>query len=351
VQLDSWTIDQLRVMKVGGNFAAKDCNMTGVDAKTKYTSRQMQQYKAKLQKLVEQDIRRYPDELVLEHTEQPVVKESDDFFAEWGDSEAVSTPKEPVVTKLSFKPPFQDSSKPGFGQGRDEFHTVNSESVTANSPATSGWKEESLKPKKVEMGMWDKNGDSNDFNTSSSGFEVPSMSATKTTPAERVSLTMNSTTSASSAPRKKIGSRKVTKGIDFEQAAKDAEAEQNRIIAEKAMEAQKISKPRAPSASATHNSTGNFNRGSVEPVKEVEQKFQKFGFGFDPSSLPPADTQNTGVGHKKINSNGKPPSGMGFGATPSGPSETMERFGNAKSISSDQYFNRGSYGEQSYLMF
>jgi hypothetical protein len=57
VQLDSWTIDQLRVMKLGGNEAATQA-LKGVsfkDVKSKYTSRQMLQYKERLNHLVLQD--------------------------------------------------------------------------------------------------------------------------------------------------------------------------------------------------------------------------------------------------------------------------------------------------------
>ncbi|KAI7830944.1 hypothetical protein BX661DRAFT_142086 [Kickxella alabastrina] len=64
--LDSWSWDQLRVMKVGGNGNAaefwrlKNCGNllsggSGGDIKTKYTSRAAQLYKAHLQKLSQQD--------------------------------------------------------------------------------------------------------------------------------------------------------------------------------------------------------------------------------------------------------------------------------------------------------
>ena len=60
VQLDSWSIDQLRVMKLGGNERAMEA-LRGVefrDAKQKYTSRQMTSYKDKLNRLVAEDSRR-----------------------------------------------------------------------------------------------------------------------------------------------------------------------------------------------------------------------------------------------------------------------------------------------------
>jgi ADP-ribosylation factor GTPase-activating protein 2/3 len=63
IQLDSWTVDQMRLMKVGGNGAAKEfLKSFGPqfdDAKSKYTSRQMNMYKDKLAKLVKEDISQY----------------------------------------------------------------------------------------------------------------------------------------------------------------------------------------------------------------------------------------------------------------------------------------------------
>jgi hypothetical protein len=59
--LDSWSIDQLRVMKLGGNDKANEA-LKGVefrDAKAKYTSRQMTAYKEKLNRMVQDDCRKY----------------------------------------------------------------------------------------------------------------------------------------------------------------------------------------------------------------------------------------------------------------------------------------------------
>ena len=62
--LDSFTVDQLRVMKVGGNQPAGEYfKQYGAgqakDAKAKYTSRAALMYKEKLVKLVEEDKTRY----------------------------------------------------------------------------------------------------------------------------------------------------------------------------------------------------------------------------------------------------------------------------------------------------
>ncbi|KAJ1570090.1 ADP-ribosylation factor GTPase activating protein, ER-Golgi transport, partial [Nowakowskiella sp. JEL0078] len=59
--LDSWTLDQLRTMKVGGNANALDFfrQYGGTekygDAKSKYTSKASNLYKEKLRKLIDED--------------------------------------------------------------------------------------------------------------------------------------------------------------------------------------------------------------------------------------------------------------------------------------------------------
>ena len=61
--LDSFTVDQMRVMKVGGNLnASEHFKQFGAsfikDAKSKYTSKAAQVYKEKLLKWVEEDKRK-----------------------------------------------------------------------------------------------------------------------------------------------------------------------------------------------------------------------------------------------------------------------------------------------------
>ncbi|KAJ1918508.1 ADP-ribosylation factor GTPase-activating protein 2, partial [Tieghemiomyces parasiticus] len=87
--LDSWSWDQLRVMKVGGNAnMATFLRQHGgrgdfKDAKAKYTSRIAVQYKDKLQKLAQADAKLYPGRIVIgaEVSDTPTLPVETDFFS------------------------------------------------------------------------------------------------------------------------------------------------------------------------------------------------------------------------------------------------------------------------------
>lgn len=74
--LDSWKLNQLRTMKLGGNANAKQFfhkhggggEEKYTSPKEKYMSETAQMYKYHLQELVEEDIEKYPDQIVIEDT-------------------------------------------------------------------------------------------------------------------------------------------------------------------------------------------------------------------------------------------------------------------------------------------
>ena len=331
VQLDSWSIDQLRVMKVGGNQAAKEFlkdSVSNLDAKSRYQSRQMLQYKQRLQNLVQEDIEKHPDELVLEHIEQEAVaevKKEDDFFSEWTEpTEVLSKTKSTTLTRMVFKAPF------------------------AAAPTATGV------PVKESAKV------ATNFNTpevpNSSQMEALKSSRPIFENTERAALPMEiSQPTTTTSSKKKFGSKKITKGIDFDEAARIAEAEQQRVAAEKAMKVNSAfnsrpnnQSPRMESDSSRASRLSYRDPSEAAPVEKVEQKFQKLGFGFNPADV--EKKTDTVVGNKTpVNAvAGKPPSaGFGFAGNPSQSSSAdIQRFGNSKSISSDQYFNRGQYNER-----
>ena len=211
-------------------------------------------------------------------------------------------------------------------------------------------------------------------------------------PADRVSVTMapvqmptsNMSTTASGPTgslggfKKKGGAKKITKVIDFEEAARQAELEAERALQQKELDQSRNTKSAShhsnpyssqPSPSSYNNSFNNNSNKSFEKKHSVSAaaasassdppipEFKKFGFGFDPSTVAAETPAVTGVGHKQVASS-KTPQSTAFGGTPTGfgsfPSSNMggnsddsalKKFGNAKAISSDMYFGRGQYDE------
>ncbi|EPZ36273.1 ArfGap-domain-containing protein, partial [Rozella allomycis CSF55] len=86
-QLDSWSWEQLRIMKVGGNGNAREYfskfSTGNSDPKSRYSSKMALQYKERLSELAKEDARSYPSHVVLNasHENENTKKgESDDFF-------------------------------------------------------------------------------------------------------------------------------------------------------------------------------------------------------------------------------------------------------------------------------
>lgn len=321
VQLDSWTIDQLRVMKVGGNEAAKEINQGSFsDAKSKYTSRQMNAYKSRLNKLVQQDKQRFPDELSLETAaEETVQKKESDFFDEWNNTATDKSPQHKMELKaISFKAP-GGNSKESFGytpvpkqtQGFEAYKPVSVENHNNFSPSngfSSAGKQNSFESR--SSSNWDSKPDN-----PVQPVQLP----------ERHAVPIQSSSSFTSKP-KKLGAKRITKVIDFEEAAKQAEQEAERVAREKELQALQDAQAKQKKKDAFSSSYApppsvqdRFvkNKSTVEPVV---QEFKKFGFGFDPTAAP--------VNEIAAVSNAKPPA-------------------SSKSISSDQYFGRGNFDEQS----
>jgi ADP-ribosylation factor GTPase-activating protein 2/3 len=89
ILLDSWTWEQLRTMKVGGNANARKFfeshgDSRGKDAKTKYSSRVAMMYREHLERLAEQDRQKYGETVKLEDYSEVETheKKNDDFFHE-----------------------------------------------------------------------------------------------------------------------------------------------------------------------------------------------------------------------------------------------------------------------------
>jgi len=347
--LDSWNLDQLRNMKLGGNENARiHFNQYGgvakfKDPKAKYQSRPVLLYKEHLQKLVEEDIKKYPDKIVIEQTEDSASETQPDFFSSWENkSKTDSKPNSPFSSNVS-SPKSQSNS---------------SLNTMSTAPA----------PIPMKLG----------------GNRAPG-SMLKTN-------------------KKSLGAKKATKGINFEEMAKRAKEEEEKRKQEEENRKKEMEKNAAadPFKAQTmglnenkNNNNSNNNNGfgssgfgssgfgssgfgnsgfgnngfgksggfgstTQKPLsKEEEDAMDRLGMGFGRMGFG-STGQNSGFGSTGSNNNstgfGNSNSigSMKFGSTGNsnnnnnnyGETTAQEKFNKCKGISSDMFFGRGQYDEQ-----
>ncbi|KAF9969053.1 ADP-ribosylation factor GTPase activating protein, ER-Golgi transport, partial [Actinomortierella ambigua] len=146
--LDSWSWDQLRTMKVGGNTAAQEffskspISMASKDAKTKYTSKVALAYKEKLEQRRAEDAAKNPGRLIPDSSAaasaaapSQSIADEDDFFNTW------NQPKKPVSSTssaTSTRSSTPTSTLPGIGLGpRVGSPASSSNGATSNTTTTS----------------------------------------------------------------------------------------------------------------------------------------------------------------------------------------------------------------------
>jgi len=334
--LDSWNLDQLRNMKLGGNENARiHFNQYGgvakyKDPKAKYQSRPVLLYKDHLQKLVEEDIKKYPDKIVIEQTDDNQQENQQDFFSSWENkSKNSSISNSPLGSNVS-TPKSQSSS-----------------SLNAMSSAPA--------PIPMKLG----------------GNRTPG--------------------SMLKSNKKSLGAKKATKGINFEEMAKRAKEEEEKRKQEEEERKKEMEKNAAADPfkaqtmglnenknnndKGTNNSinngfgnngfgnngfgkTGGFGSTPQKPLsKEEENAMDRLGMGFGRMNFG-STGQNSGFGSNNNNNSGGFGSSnsigsMKFGSTSNNnyhnnQNETtaQEKFNKCKGISSDMFFGRGQYDEQ-----
>ncbi|KAI9338162.1 hypothetical protein BDR26DRAFT_935294 [Obelidium mucronatum] len=393
VVLDSWSVDQLRVMKVSGNANAAEwfrAHGTGnyKDAKQKYTSRAGVGYRDRVKQLAEEDARRYPQGIVIDSavgavSEVAAPPAKDDFFSDWGtDENTAIQPQQqtaPVSTAINVASPVRPITP-----------------VQQAIPAPTIAK---LQPQQ-SYGFDNTDDGFLDFDDAPDAFSTPIAAATPAPapapapvvpvsppkPVAQPQQTAATTASAAAAPAsvltkpgglgaKKLGAKKATKIINFDEAERRAKEEEERIKREEE-EAKRFEKERANvaplggfGASSAGSGAAAFSSrlmfvdpsassGNASPaaaggsdVDRLGLGMGKLGFGFDPSNAPAAKSGSAGVtGNVGAPKFGATAGGFGSSAAAKPPSaaegDAAKRFGNAKSISSDQYFGKGAYDEQ-----
>ncbi|KAJ2666904.1 ADP-ribosylation factor GTPase-activating protein 2 [Coemansia sp. RSA 1199] len=360
--LDSWSWDQLRIMKVGGNAnAAAFWRQNGAgqmlsggsagDAKSKYTKRAAQQYKPHLAELAEQDLLKSSDKRVHVGAVEPATSApSDDFFEREELAHSPSTQSLEAKSTSGFAPP-----------------------SLITEPSKS---EEDLKGKAASGGV-----EGIETKAKTGAAPVARMiSSSKTTPAKARSAALKSTGGGLGA--KKLGGARKLGGaqklgakpiMNFEEAAARAEAEareEERLQAmREATSAARTStaktesvprfeaKPQAQQTAAKGTSGGSSS--ASNGMSGLDSGFGRLGFGVvgtgtgrpsgfgatadstNPSATP-SRAANPGTQARFKDSKSISSSQFFGGNSPQEPTVNSSQFRNSSSISSDQFFGRPS---------
>ncbi|KAJ2711213.1 ADP-ribosylation factor GTPase-activating protein 2 [Coemansia spiralis] len=326
--LDSWTWDQLRVMKVGGNGNAisfwRQHGSTPGDAKSKYTGRVAQQYKAHLKKLAQQDLASAADGRVHAGAADPAPAagaSADDFFEREQSAHLDSAPRATAGAGSGLAPPsiiMDRSSTP--------------EAVVAGEAATAA-----PKPRATAAPVARAVGGAKPVSTKARA------AALKSTGSVAGSRGLGGTRRLGGAQR--LGA---TPMADFEAAAARAEAEareEERLQATRDAMAVQPTRTNAgastgatapaPAPSRAQPSTGPApTAASHSSVGELGSGFGRLGFGAIGDGASTANPTDTAVKGPSANTTSPAPRTETAG--------TQGRFTGAKSISSAQFFGSNS---------
>ncbi|KUJ10389.1 ArfGap-domain-containing protein [Mollisia scopiformis] len=325
--LDQWTWDQLRMMRVGGNELASNSIPKTKDIKTKYTSKQATDYKTKLKELAEEYMAKQGTNIVTtdglkkdaptQGTSTPKGDPSKAFFDSWA---------EPTIKRPT--PPISRTATPP---------------VVGRTPSPF-------------LNAGASNGNGNGIARTASPLANAAPVASRTTS----SAALRKTTTG--APRKanvlgakktKLGAKKVTGDvIDFDAAEKKAKEEAERIAklgydpdaevdstpkaaATKTADLPKIASPSPVSPGRSGYGSKTHERTNSE-LERLGMGMGRLGFGQVGGSKPAA------AAPKKMG---------GFGSV--GPIKATQedddekyarqKFGAQKGISSDEFFGKGAF--------
>ncbi|KAF9235639.1 hypothetical protein BU15DRAFT_51131 [Melanogaster broomeanus] len=338
--LDSWQMNQLRTMKVGGNTSATEffsrhggsSLLSDSDPKKKYSSRTGELYKEELAKRVKEDTTKFPTRVFVEGMDAAPSTTStsqaeEDFFSSWD---------KPSPAKSA--PASTTSSPPAVG--RPPPRTVTSSSLRSASSSTVGGSKKAGAPL---------------LNSSNS---VATTSAASSTAAKKSKLGG-------------LGAKKAAAPIDFAEAERKATEEAERIKQlgydrqreeEEERARQEVEKAAQAEAKARVVNTSTMTttlpgkvdtqKGNSQDLERLGMGFRKLGFGTVPSpttssarSTPPVDDAPT-VAREKFGTQKAISSDMYFGRNDYDPAfvaeskQRLQNFQGATSISSSQYFGR-----------
>ncbi|CCG80948.1 Arf gtpase-activating protein [Taphrina deformans PYCC 5710] len=295
--LDTWTFDQLRLMRVGGNAAAAEyfkknggsSLLSTKDAKIKYSSRPATQYKEEIKKRALADARQHPNfDFEEDGPETAIGKdepEDDDFFSSWD---------KPTLIKPT-PPPSRMSTPPIIGRSASPLKD-NDVKPVAKPPST-----------------------------------LRKSTTSSTTGARRTGIVGTQKKST------KFGAKKLGVEIDFDEEERKAKAEEERIakLGYDAAEEERLRTEKAAAEASARNGAR-----TAEASKTSEQRTQ--------AATVEATASLARLGFGQTANVAKPaPKRMGFGAmsqsVDDAPTTARDKYTSQKSISSDQFFGRGGY--------
>jgi len=346
--LDSWQLNQLRTMRVGGNASATEfftryggaSLLSDADPKKKYSSRTAELYKEELAKRVKEDTikyvllisalfkmliptARFPTRVVVEGMDlsQPTdstEQAENDFFSSWDKPAPAKTTSSSTTTTA---PPVI---------GRPGPRVVTSSSLRSASSSTVN---------------------------SSAKLGASRLNSSGT-------ATATSTNAAAAAKKTKLGglgAKKAATPIDFAEAERKAaeeaerikqlgydrqrEEEEERARQQTEQAAQADAKPKVANttpAMTTIPSRVDVQKGNSQDLERLGMGFRKLGFGSVPTASPTASSaRSTYVYNRFIFE--PPAENIYRPPADNAPTTAREKFGAQKAISSDMFFGRNDY--------
>ncbi|EJF57895.1 ArfGap-domain-containing protein [Dichomitus squalens] len=317
--LDSWQLNQLRTMKVGGNASATEffnkhggaALLNDSDSKKKYSSRVAELYKEELARRVREDAAKYPDKIFVEGAEvsaTPVPQGGDeDFFSSW--DKPVTRPSSAASSKPTSPPVIGKAASLGTAP-----RTVSSASLRSTSTSTIA----SSRPTS-KLGASRLNSSPASV-ASTASTAAPKKSKLGGLGAKKAATPVN----FEEAERKAAEEAERIRQLGYDREREKAEAEERARVAAEQAAANKAKSPVAKSTPVTSPAIAT-PKGNAQDLERLGMGFKRLGFG----AVPAAAAASTSAA-----------------ASEDAPTYAREKFGNQKAISSDMYFGRNSYDPQ-----
>ncbi|KAI5845359.1 hypothetical protein BZA05DRAFT_148515 [Tricharina praecox] len=319
--LDQWQWDQLRIMKVGGNESATkyfqshggSAALVSKDMTVKYSSNAATKYKEELKRRAVEDAKQHPEEVVVDGGEEVAATpdKDEDFFSSW-DKPAIKRPT---------PPPSRTATPPVIGRTASPLNPQ----AAGNGAAGNGIAR-SKSP----------------------------LTGTATPPAAPRTTTSSAlrTKSGTTGPRKsgvlgakkgKLGAKKLAgEIIDFDEAEKRAKEEADRIAKlgyDPDAEEDQKDKGKVVASTPTPASAAKGHQRNSSDTERLGLQMNRLGFG------------QVGGGAGAA-AKAAPKKMGGFGSVGASAAQdddesfAREKFGQQKSISSDEFFGRNNFDPQ-----